>query len=839
MQDEQTPIETGLSEQEAALRLQADGPNELADARRASFLGTLLEIVREPMFTLLIGGAAIYFALGDLTEAFMLLASVVVVIGLGLYQERKTERAIDALRDLASPRALVLRDGEQRRIAGRDVVRGDLLLLAEGDRVPADAAVLSSSHLSVDESLLTGESMPVRKHPWDRATPFARPTESVSPFVYSGTLVVQGQALVQVMRTGPRTEMGRIGVALSDIETESTGLQRDTRRAVRVFATIGMTLCLVVFVAYGLTRGTWLQALLAGITLAMSLLPEEIPLVLTVFLALGAWRMARKKVLTRKIPAIEGLGAATVLCVDKTGTITMNRLGVRTLHNGEAPSPTTPDAPLGEPWHAVLEYAVLASHRHAIDPMDRALQEYGRAALAGTEHLHDSWILEHEYPLSNKLLAMSRVWRSPDGPEHIVATKGAPEAVADLCHLSRHARARQAEQVADLAARGERVIGVARARFRAPDLPTDPHDFQFEWLGLVGFEDSVRADVPAAVQEAREAGVRTVMITGDGPSTAREIARQAGFPRPDAVMTGADLDALDDDALQRRIVDVDVFARVLPEHKLRLVRALKARGEVAAMTGDGVNDAPALKAADIGIAMGGRGTDVAREAAAIVLLDDDFSSIVAAIRTGRRIFDNLRKAVTYILAIHVPIGGLALVPLLAGWPLLFMPVHIVFIEMVIDPACSFVFETAPEEGDVMRRPPRRRDEPLFDRKTLRLGLLQGVVVLLVCLGVFGLAMHQQMGEQDARTLTFTTFLLTNLALIVANHAWSGNHDGRSSATLWSVVGGAMALLLLTIYVPFLREVFRFSTLHPADWALATGAFGVTWLLLQPLRRPRT
>ena len=833
----------GLTREEASRRLAEDGYNELPSTKKRSIFAIAFDVVREPMFLLLVACGTIYLLLGDVREAGMLLSFVFVVVGITLFQERKTERALEALRDLSSPRAQVIRDGELRRIPGREVVRDDLLVLAEGDRVPADAFLLSCTNFTVDESLLTGESVPVRKSSWDGAAVPGRPGGDDLPFVYSGSMVVQGQGVARVQATGLRAELGRIGKALQSVENEETSLQRETGRLVRALAIAGLVLCVLVVVVYGATRGDWLKGVLSGLTLAMAMVPEEFPVVLTVFLALGAWRISKDRVLTRRVPAVETLGAATVLCVDKTGTLTLNRMAVRKLFargqyhdlGGETPPP------LPERFHELMEFAILASQRDPFDPMEKALRGTGDRFLARTEHLHGDWTIVREYPLSRELLALSHVWKAPDGVDYIIASKGAPEAIADLCHLDEEARAALGGRVNRMADEGLRVLGVAKASFRRPDAEGGQHDFPFEFVGLVGFADPVRPGVSEAVAECRTAGIRVVMITGDYPGTARSIARQVGLAPADEIVTGAELDAMDDGELQRRVRTADIFARVVPEQKLRLVSALKTNGEIVAMTGDGVNDAPALKAAHIGIAMGGRGTDVAREASALVLLDDDFSSIVRAVRLGRRVFDNLRKAMSYIFAIHVPIAGMSLLPVLLGLPIIFAPVHILFLELIIDPACSIVFEAEPEEVDVMRHPPRLAGKPLFGTRVVAVSLLQGLSILLILVGVYFAALSLDRGEGEARALTFTTLVVANLALIFANRSWSRTilDTLRSpNPALWWVTGSAIAFLLLALFVPGLRGVFHFARLHAADLALCLAAGGISILWFEGLKIAR-
>jgi len=825
----------GLTTDEARELLRAEGYNELPSDHRPGLLASLSDVVREPMFLLLIACGTIYFFLGDIQEALILLGFVLLVAGITLYQEHKTEHALAALRDLTSPRALVIRDGTRRRIAGREVVRGDIMILSEGDRVAADAAVLSSLNLTTDESLLTGESVPVRKTAWDGATPLGQPGGEDQPFVYAGTLVTSGQGMAVVQQTGPGTQMGLIGKALATLAPESSALQRETGRLVRWLALIGISLCVLAVVAYGWTRHDWLNGFLAGLTLAMAIMPNEFPAVLAVFLALGAWRMAQQRVLTRRVPALETLGAATVLCVDKTGTLTLNQMSVRRLCVGELCYDVPADAsvPLPESVHELIEFGVLASQRDPFDPMEKAFHLLGQRRLAGTEHLHPNWNLVRQYPLSDQLLALSHVWQSPDGQEYVIAAKGAPEAIADLCHLGPQRLDVLRKQVEAMAAGGLRVLGVARARFQPASLPGEQHDFEFELIGLAGLADPVRETVPDAIRECYGAGIRVVMVTGDHPSTARSIARQIGLHAPDDCLTGSDLEQLSAAELQQRVHTANIFARVVPEQKLRLVQALQAAGEVVAMTGDGVNDAPALKAADIGIAMGGRGTDVAREASAMVILDDDFSSIVRAVRFGRRVFDNLKNAMAYILAIHVPIAGMSLVPVALRLPLLLLPVHIALLHLIIEPACSVVFEAEPEDSDIMRRPPRDPKERLFGKSLLALSLLQGVSVLLIVLAVFVVSLQRGQGEGEARALTFTTLIVANLGLIFSNRSWRQTILSTLQApnrALWWVTGSAIILLALVLYVPALQELFRLSLLHPGDIAicLLAGLLSIAW-----------
>jgi Ca2+-transporting ATPase len=844
---ETVPAASGLSADEAARRLAADGPNALPGAHRRSAWTIAWEAVREPMFLLLLVAGTLYLVFGELREGLTLFGFVLVTLGLTLFQEGKTERAIEALRDLTSPRALALRDGRPQRIAGREVVRGDLLQLGEGDRVAADALLVEADGLRVDESLLTGEAVPVGKVAAAHATPgeerdtppTPRPGGDDLPWVYAGTLIVQGHGLARVTATGARSEIGRIGAALGTLQAERSPLQKQTAQLVRNLALLALALSLALVLVQGLLRGDWLQALLAGIALAMAMLPEEYPVVLTVFPALGARRLSREGVLTRRINAIETLGATTVLCTDKTGTLTENRMTVAQMVAGgvaldaRATVSALPAGDLPEAFHTLVEMSILASVADPFDPMEQAFHRLGAQFLAQTEHLHRDWTLVRTYALSPALRAMSQVWSAPEGGAQVVAAKGAPEAVVELCHLDGAASARVAAVVESLAADGLRVLAVAQARFEGEHWPGSEHDFDFGFVGLLGLADPLRAQVPGAIAECRAAGIRVVMITGDHPVTARAIARQAGLAEGGGeLLSGDELAMLDDDALRVRMAGVGVCARIAPEQKLRIVQALKAGGEIVAMTGDGVNDAPALRAAHVGIAMGARGTDVAREAASLVLLDDDFTAIVRAVRLGRRIFDNLRKSMSYILAVHVPIAGMALLPVALGWPPLLYPMHIAFLELIIDPACSLAFESEPAEADVMQRPPRDANAPLFGGATLWLALLQGLGVLGVVLAAYAWADHR-LAPGQARAFAFTSLVVANLALIFANRSatrplWATLRT--PNLTLWAVVALALALLLAALNLPWATGVLRFGTLPAGELAAAAalGLLGVVW-----------
>jgi len=836
-----TDTARGLTDEEARSRLTSEGYNELPRAGRRSLARIAFGVLREPMFALLIGSGAVYLLLGDVMEASLLLVFASASILIAVVQESRGERTLEALRDLTSPRALVIRDGERRRIPGREVARGDIVVLSEGDRVPADSRLVEAVDLQTDESLLTGESVPVRKRAGAADEAPARPGGDDLPFVFSGSLVVRGRGSAEVLATGPKGEIGQIGAALNAIDSAQPRLAQETRRLVRVFAVFGFACCALTVILFGLTRGSWLDALLAGIAIGMSMLPEEFPLVLTVFTVMGARRIAAARVLTRRASAIETLGAANVLCVDKTGTLTENRMSIAALSVDDETLPIDAGKPPVDPatWTGKLRRLVIcgaaASAPDPFDPMEKAFHTL-RGLIPG-EGSTFTGEPARVYGLRPDLLAVTQVWPLAGAIEHVVAAKGAPEAIAALCRLDPERIAIITRDVDRMAAEGLRVLAVAEARFLGSNWPETPTGFEFTWRGLVGLADPLRASVPAATRECRDAGIRVVMITGDYPATARAIAAKAGIAT-ESVVSGDEIEKLSDEELVRRAASTSIFARVMPTHKLRIVQALKAEGSVVAMTGDGVNDAPSLKAADIGIAMGGRGTDVAREAAALVLLDDDFSAIPRTVLLGRRIYDNLRKAMGFILAVHIPIAGMALLPLLTGLPIIFSPIHIAFLEMIIDPVCSVVFEGEKGEAGIMRRPPRAATDRLFSTGLVVRSLLQGALALAVVAAVYVSAAQLGYPEDEVRALAFTTLVLVDLGLVLVNRSFDTSlraaFRGDNPALYW-VAGIAIGSLGVALSFEPARDLFRFGAPPIEGLIVAAAAAALLVTALEALK----
>ncbi|HOU46031.1 MAG TPA: cation-translocating P-type ATPase [Candidatus Pacearchaeota archaeon] len=825
----------GLKESDAQRILKEKGYNELPWSEDKNFLQIFLKVVLEPMLLLLLITCSIYFSLGSKQEALMLFSFVFFVIGITFYQERKTEKTLHELRNLSSPRALVIRDGEQKRISGRELVIGDLIVLQEGDRIPADSVILSCSNFSVDESLLTGESLPVLKDQWDGQTKMQRPGKESFSFVYSGTMVVSGHCIAQIAATGSDTEMGRIGRSLKSIKDEETLLKKEIKKIARYFFFFSIALFLLIIFFYSSNKGNFLNGLLYGLSVGMSMLPEEFPVVFVIFMTLGAWRMSKYNVLTRNPSAIETLGSATVLCVDKTGTLTTNQMKLEAIYFKDKIYEINSAEEINQEMEELMEYAELASRHQSGDPIEKEIKTFN-----GNRKLIEKYGLKllKEYHLSKHFMALSHVWDFPKKRKYLIACKGAPESVLEICKISDRKKEKILKKVKEMSDNGFRVLGVAKSsHVKTIALPESQKDFDFKFLGLLGFIDPIRESVDSSLKEAYQASIRIIMVTGDYPGTAQFVAKKIGLKDPDNFITGLELSKMNHLELREKIKDTNIFARMLPEQKLDIVNALKANGEIVAMTGDGVNDAPALKAAHIGISMGMRGTDVAREASSLVLLDDDFCSIVTAIRMGRKVFDNLRKAVAYIFAIHIPIAGMAFLPVIFNLPIVLLPAHIAFLELIIDPASSTIYESLPEEKGIMAKPPRKLHHKLFDSKTLAVSFFQGFMVLFSVFLTFYFINRTSLSNK-ASTIAFVALVFSNLALILSNISWSKNifESFRiSGKATYIILSLAVAMIIISLYVPFLRNAFHFDILNVGDFLIAFACGIITMIIFEFLK----
>lgn len=819
-----------LTDSQASQKRILFGLNELPQSKQANFFVRQLKLLKEPMFLFLIATVVVYWIIGDFGEGVLLSITVLTIVAISIYQEHKSEKALEALHELTSPRTLVIRGGIEQRIAATQLVPGDLIIVHEGDRVPADGIVLQTTHLMVDESLLTGESFPVLK------STCPTPNQDIKDIpnqekIFSSTLVIRGTAFIRVAQTGSYTEIGKIGKSLQEPRDNELNLTKETRHIVYLLAWASFFICTMIVLLYGFTRQDWTHAILAGLATAMSLLPEELPVVLTLFLAMGAFRLSKVHVLVRKSSSIERLGAITALCVDKTGTLTKNQMVVSKLEYADmfidVDFHTTS---LDKKWHPLLTTAALASHQNLFDPMDRAIHHLSKQ-IEQTNQKELQFI--RDYPISEQLLAMSCVWKNPS--HYLIATKGAPEAIAQLCQLGPQQTQHVLSNTFQMAQSGLRVLAVAKASFSGAALPQNQQDFPWEWVGLIGLSDPLRLEVPFAVQTCKQAGIRVFVMTGDHPETALQIAKQAGLDDSPALLTGSQIQDLSDAELQKHLQTVCIFARMAPIHKMRIIQNLQTLGHIVAMTGDGINDAPSLKQANVGIAMGERGTDVAREASDMVLLDDNFTSIVSGIERGRLIFNNIQKAISYLVSIHVPIAGLSLLPLFFGWPLVLMPIHIVFLELIIDPACSLLFESLEGDPSIMRQPPRHLHERLFSMHNFLHSLLKGTFIFATI--AILLAHHMSIyptHPNHSRTLIFIILTMSNIGLIFAD---MGDGSLQQLKNIFKKISNkiipiSIALFLILVsQFELLQPLFYFELLHYDEVLFA---FGFSFLIFSAL-----
>jgi Ca2+-transporting ATPase len=778
---------------------------------------------------LLFASAAVYFLLGDPVEASILLLSVMGIVTLTLYQESRTEKSIQALKNLSSPRALVIRDGKQFRIPGREVVRGDIVVILEGDRVPADAKLLECVNISIDESMLTGESLSVTKTKFITSKKYSeKPGGNDQPFIYSGTMVVKGHGIAEVISTGQDTQMGKIGKAIEEQVAEKTLLQKEVSNLLKYMVTIGLIFCVILIIVYGLTRHDWLNAVLAGLTLAIGTLPEEIPIVLTLFLVMGAWRLSKNKILARRSEAIETLGSISVLCVDKTGTLTKNKMSINQIY--QQGKIINDNEFYNNDISEILCCGVLSNQLNPHDPIDLAFKESAEKWRDDAGIINKNMELIHEYPIENDSLNVINIWKK-DNINIILAAKGSPESIIDLCVIDDKEKKEIYKTIELMAEKGLRVLGVASGS--ATEIPKKRTDIKLKFIGLVGLSDPIRDEVRGAIDLCNEAGIRIIMITGDYPVTACNIAQKIGLINPDKVLNGNNIKEMNKDDFYKAIKEINIFSRVLPDQKHQIVDVLKDKGEIVAMTGDGVNDAPALKSANVGIAMGLRGTDVAREVSSLVLLDDNFVSIVGGIKLGRKIYDNLKKATSYLFAVHIPIIGLSIIPVFLGWPLLLMPIQIVFMEMIIDPASTLVYENEKSENNIMKRRPRRITESIFNRKMIGISIIQGLVVLIVCIIGFEIGLHLGFTDNKIRAFVFAVLIFSNLMLLLANRAWD-----QSSFSTFFKINKAFYIIYITtfialtivLFVPVINKLFEFEVLTGVEfiYTLLLGTVSILW-----------
>lgn len=810
----------GLNSEEVEKLQKKYGMNELVIQEKPNMLKKFLGVFKEPMFLLLLIAATVYFLLGAPKDGAIMLVFVGFVASITFIQEWKTEKTMNALKDLTSPKVNTLRNGKNILIKSTELVPGDVVFLSEGERIPADCIVLEPSNFSVDESILTGESeyvMKVSTTQSEKSTDYWK-----KDILYAGTLCVFGKCTAIVKFTGINTEYGKIGKAISEAKDEPTPLQKKVSILVKNIAIAGVILCISVMVASYFYSFNILNSILSGISLAMAIIPEEFPVVLTVFLSMGAYRLAKNNTLMRKISAVETLGSATVLCVDKTGTITQNKMKVKSIYS-DGRIFNNEDLKNQE----LSDLMVLSCEKDPYDPMEKAILEAANLSQLETLYKYD---LSKKIAFDSKTKRMANIYIKDN--KYYVAVKGSAETVLGLCNLDKETMDEINIEIDKMASNGLRVLALADCT--SEKVYEDLECYELTFKALVGLQDPPKEGVEEAIKLCKKAGIRVVMITGDYSKTAMAIGEEIGLKFTDKVIVGNEIDSLSENELCEVVKNCDVFSRVIPEQKMKIVKALKKNGEIVAMTGDGVNDAPALKSADIGIAMGQRGTEVAKEAAHMILMDDNFTTIVKSVKDGRRVYDNIRKAMVYILIIHIPIAAMAMFAPLFNLPPLLLPMHIMLLELIIDPTCSIVFEGEPAEANIMENPPRPPQEPLLTRNLTIKVVLQGVVMFLAAFMPFHYMIDLGISSEYARSFSLITFILANVTLVLVNRSNTEllYHLIKEKGSKVRVIVNSMALIMVfaIVYIPILNGFFRTEKIgiYPLIFAIVLGFISTGW-----------
>lgn len=810
----------GLNSEEVEKLQRKYGMNELIIQEKPNMLKKFLGVFKEPMFLLLLIAATVYFLLGAPKDGAIMLVFVGFVASITFIQEWKTEKTMNALKDLTSPKVNTLRDGKNILIKSTELVPGDVVFLSEGERIPADCIVLEPSNFSVDESILTGESeyvMKVSTTQSEKSTDYWK-----KDILYAGTLCVFGKCTAIVKFTGINTEYGKIGKAISEAKDEPTPLQKKVSILVKNIAIAGVILCISVMVASYFYSFNILNSILSGISLAMAIIPEEFPVVLTVFLSMGAYRLAKNNTLMRKISAVETLGSATVLCVDKTGTITQNKMKVKSIYS-DGRIFNNEDLKNQQ----LSDLMVLSCEKDPYDPMEKAILEAANLSQLETLYKYD---LSKKIAFDSKTKRMANIYIKDN--KYYVAVKGSAETVLGLCNLDKETMDEINIEIDKMASNGLRVLALAHCT--SEKVYEDLECYELTFKALVGLQDPPKEGVEEAIKLCKKAGIRVVMITGDYSKTAMAIGEEIGLKFTDKVIVGNEIDSLSENELCEVVKSCDVFSRVIPEQKMKIVKALKKNGEIVAMTGDGVNDAPALKSADIGIAMGQRGTEVAKEAAHMILMDDNFTTIVKSVKDGRRVYDNIRKAMVYILIIHIPIAAMAMFAPLFNLPPLLLPMHIMLLELIIDPTCSIVFDGEPAEANIMENPPRPPQEPLLTRNLTIKVVLQGVIMFLAAFMPFHYMIDLGISSEYARSFSLITFIVANVTLVLVNRSNTEllYHLIKEKGSKVRLIVNSMALIMVfaIVYIPILNGFFRTEKIgiYPLIFAIVLGFISTGW-----------
>jgi Ca2+-transporting ATPase len=811
----------GLTDAEVTLARQRFGNNRLTYKKSNPFIDALKSLVKEPMVILLLAAAVIYFISGQTGEGIFMAAAIILVATISLYQDSRSRNALEKLKSFTTPTCRVIRNREEVEIKSDALVVGDSLILEEGSLVAADGTIIHSNDFSVNESILTGESFSVSK---DKS--------SAENKVFLGTTVVGGLAIITVTNIGNETKLGKIGKSLESIKEEKTPLEKQINNFVKKMVLTGTVVFLIVWAINYFKTYDVLDSLLKALTLAMSILPEEIPVAFTTFMALGAWRLMKMGIVVKQMKTVETLGSADVICTDKTGTITENKMSLVKLFSLKDGLIKNPNDELSHEEKQLINMAMWASEPIPFDPMEKALHD--QYALKTKDDQRPFYNMVHEYPLGGTPPMMTHIFEDANG-NRIVAAKGAPEALIPLSNLTLTDIRQVNETIHAMALQGYRLLGVSTASFSGNDFPAKQQDFAFQFNGLVAFYDPPKHNIEKVLQDFYKAGITVKIITGDNAETTAAIAKQVNFIGYDKSISGDALMKLDENELKETVMHTHVFTRMFPEAKLKIVNAIKANGQIVAMTGDGVNDGPALKAAHIGIAMGKKGSEIAKQAASLILLEDDLSKMVDAVAMGRRIYTNLKKAIQYIISIHIPIILTVFIPLALGWvyPNIFTPVHIIFLELIMGPTCSIIYENEPMEKNAMSENPKPFTSTFFKGRELSMSILQGLMITAGTLFAYQYAVHQGYSETITRTMTFTVLIVANIFLTLVNRSffYSIFTTLRYKNNLVLLIIGITTLIFgLILFVEPLTRFFDLEKLSAAQlgFAIAVGFVSVIW-----------
>ena len=811
---------TGLNESQVLQSRKENGENELEYSSKNPFLLALLETLKEPMLLLLVAAGVLYLISGNTGDAIFMLSAIVLVSAISLYQDSRSRHALAELKQLSQPQSKVVRNGNISSISSKDLVVGDILIVEEGSLATADAEIIYSNDFSVNESILTGESFSVEKSAQKNNT------------IFSGTMITGGMAIARIIKVGNETELGKIGKSLKDIEEEFTPLQEQIRNFVKKMAILGLIVFLIVWAFNFFESRSLVNSLLKALTLAMSILPEEIPVAFTTFMALGAWRLMKMGIIVKQTKTVETLGSATVICVDKTGTITENRMELASLYVFKNDQIYAEPIDAGEIF-CLVKTAMFASEPLPFDSMEIALHDAYKKLAAIDER--PDYKMIHEYPLGGTPPMMTHIFEDKSG-ERIIAAKGAAEKIIAVCNLSKEEKAKIVRPLEFLSAKGYRVLGVAAASFPGNDFPKSQEDFNFHFIGLVSFFDPPKSNIRSVFDSFYKAGIMVKIITGDNKTTTETIAAQVGFKGADEALDGAELIHFSDEELKEKVMRINIFTRMFPDAKLKIINALKERKQIVAMTGDGVNDAPALKAANIGIAMGKKGSEIAKNASSLVLADDDLAKMVDAVAMGRRIYSNLKKAIQYVISIHIPIILTVLLPLVLGWiyPAVFTPVHVIFLELIMGPTCSIIYENEPIEANLMQEKPRPFTNTFLSWKELRLSILQGILITAGTLGIYQYSVSNGFDENLTRTMVFTTLVVANIFLSLVNRSFYFSIFTTlkyKNNLMPVIILLTLIMLALMLTIPSVISFFKFERLGLAQVAVcaAFGFVSVIWI----------